>query len=434
MAAALSQRWIRPLAVLCAIGAQIFALRLNWIFDTQTRPDLQRMNVGSQYALLLEDPGDSGNNSILHYQASAVHNHFVTLEMVNARLSDQSQNYLAALSPPKDARQVAYAPEHSSQPLSGMPCRAAFQVDFAPQKTSERRSVRLYPPLATSAQVDNVRSINLESSSELRIRVSTNSDDEQPGPGCRERLTMGKWEQRLGRNIELAFIAAPNSRVTLSLSPDVTGPLHSSREELDSLMIEPLTPRRLSIGPYGLPQPDQIRTRVGKPFLAVKDLGLGGDFFSLQVSGLVGVPISEVLGAWKWLLLAGVNVPLLFWLSKAFSLRRRIPIPINVALPAMNPPSKLRVFLSYSWEDKSKVMEIYNLLNSEGAELWIDQEEIRGGADWELSIREQMRASQRVLIFLSSHRFKRRVLPGRRSEWPCESLKNSRKERPSSSP
>lgn len=341
MPAAISQRWIRPAALLCAIAAQIFALRLDWTFDSQTRPDLQRMIVGSRYALLFEDPGDPGNNTLLHYQASAIHNHFVTLEMASARLSDQSQSYLAGLLPPSDASQVAYAPERPSKPLSGTPCRAAFQVDFAPQKTSQPRSVRLYPPLTANTQIDNVRSVSLESSSELAIRVSTNSDNDRTGPGCHERLTMGKWEQSVGADIELAFIAVPNSRVTLSLSPGGKGSLHSGKEELDSLMIEPLNPRRLSIGPYGLAKPDQIRDRVGPPFLAVKDLGLGADFLSIEVSGLVGVPISEVLGAWKWLLLAGVNAPLVLWLSKAFLWRTRGLIDDGITTPE-KPSGKMR--------------------------------------------------------------------------------------------
>jgi hypothetical protein len=398
----INQRWIRSAVVLGAIAAQIFALRLDWKFDTQTHPDLQTMNVRSQYSLLLEGRGDTANNTLLHYQASALHNHFVTLEMASARLSDQSQSYLSTFLPPRDASQVAYAPERSGKPQSGTPCRAMFDVDFAPQKTPQPRSVHLYPPLATSPQLDNVRSINLESSSELVIRVSANSDDEQRGPGCRELLTMGKWEQLVGANLELSFLAVPNSRVTLSLSPDLKGPLHSSREELDSLLIEPLNPLRLSIGPYGLAQPDQIRDRAGQPFLAVKDLGLGGDFFNIQVSGLVGVPISEVLGAWTWLLFAGINLPLLFWLSKAFS-KRPTRRSSDTEDPAMEPPHKAGAFLSYSWEDKSQVMKIYHLLKSLGAELWIDRQEIRGGAEWELSIREQMRESQRVVIFLSSH-------------------------------
>src|SRR5271165_2156034 len=316
MRAANIQIGIRAVALLCAIAAQLFVLRLDWKFDSQTRPDLQKMNVPSGYTLLLEEPGGAENDTLLDYQASATHNHFVTLDMANAKLSPQSQTYLAKRLPPKDASQVIYAPEHSGNPLSGTPCRAAFLVDFAPQKIPQARSVRLYPPLNASARLENVRSVNLESSSELRIRLSRNSDDEQPGPGCKERLTMGKWEQMLDKNLELAFIAVPNSRVTLTLSPDAKGSFHSISEELESLMIEPLKPRRLSIGPYGLAQSDQIREQVGEPFLTVKDLGLGADFFTIEVSGLVGVPMSEVLGSWKWILLGGVNAPLLFWLSK----------------------------------------------------------------------------------------------------------------------
>ena len=403
MSISFGQRWVRPATLTCAIAAQIFVLRLKWTFDTQTRPDFQRMNVASNYALLLESPDEPGRDTLLHYQASAIHNHFVTLEMASAKLSDQSQTYLAALVPPKDANQVAYAPERSSKPLPGKPCRAMFQVDFAPQTSSRPRSVQLYPPVS-GTEIDNVRSINLESSSELLIQVSTNSEDETPGPGCYERLTMGKWEQTVGRDLHLAFIASPNSRVTISLSPDTRGPLHSSREELDSLILEPLKPRRLSIGPYGFGSPDQVRERTGQPFMTVKDLGLGGDFFSLEISGLAGVPVSEVLGAWKWLLFAALNLPLMFWTSKGFTWHGRTPthLPIDARQASIAFSGKIRTFMSYSWEDKDQVLEVYDLLNSAGAEPWIDREEIRGGTEWELSIKEQMRNSQRVLIFLSS--------------------------------
>ena len=129
------------------------------------------------------------------------------------------------------------------------------------------------------------------------------------------------------------------------------------------------------------------------------NLRLGGDFLEFDLSGLVGLPFSDLLGAWKWPILVLINVPLLVWLAKSVR-----PVRITAGSELTKPsaePAKARIFLSYSWDDRERVMQIHDLLKAAGAQPWIDRNEIRGGAEWELSIRQQMRNSERVIIFLS---------------------------------
>jgi hypothetical protein len=291
-----------------------------------------------------------------------------------------------------------------------MPCRATFSVEFPPATTPKLRSVRLYPPSpAEYKNVDGMRLIHLQSASAMTIRVSTNSEDGQQGPGCRELLTIGKWENLIGKDVGLAFNTLPDALVTLTLSPDPKGMgrFHSGKEELESLMMQPVMPFRVSIGPLGLASTDQILERVGQPFLTVTNPRLGGDYLDLDVSGVVGLPLSQILGAWKWVLFAAMNIPLLLWIRKAFSPRpRRSPstmLDTSDDFVEKKPSGRMRIFMSYSWEDRKRVMEIYDLIEGAGAEPWIDLEKIPGGAEWESSIKEQMRESQRVLIFLSDN-------------------------------
>ncbi|MGA7408870.1 MAG: toll/interleukin-1 receptor domain-containing protein [Bryobacteraceae bacterium] len=73
----------------------------------------------------------------------------------------------------------------------------------------------------------------------------------------------------------------------------------------------------------------------------------------------------------------------------------------EVATEPSPQPAKAPIFLSYSWGDRERVTQTYDLLKAAGAQPWIDRNEICGGAEWELSIRQQMRNTERVVIFLS---------------------------------
>jgi hypothetical protein len=63
---------------------------------------------------------------------------------------------------------------------------------------------------------------------------------------------------------------------------------------------------------------------------------------------------------------------------------------------------KLRVFLCHADEDKPKVRKLYKQLLSDGYDAWFDEEKLKPGADWKLSIDIAMRESQAVIICLST--------------------------------
>ena len=61
----------------------------------------------------------------------------------------------------------------------------------------------------------------------------------------------------------------------------------------------------------------------------------------------------------------------------------------------------LRVFLCHSSGDKSAVRRLYQRLQSDGVDPWLDEEGIKAGQDWELEIRKAVRASDVVAVCLS---------------------------------
>ena len=271
----------------------------------------------------------------------------------------------------------------------------------------------LFPPLPTDfKRLDSWRTIKLQSASELEIHISTNSPHGHAGPGCRKKLLIGKWELPIGKDWDLGLIAEPNSPVSLTLSPDpkAGGRWHSNDDEVEAPLIQPLQPERLFVFPHGVNRPAKSLMRMGEPLLTVAGLRMGGDFFDVDLLGQAGIPVGPALGIWKWPLLAVINLPLLFFLSRD-ALRKLPARPIYHGLP-LDPKhqnneqpaasGKLRIFMSYSWVDKERIQQLHDLLESKGADPWIDRQDIPGGSEWELSIKEQMRESQRVLIFIST--------------------------------
>ena len=65
---------------------------------------------------------------------------------------------------------------------------------------------------------------------------------------------------------------------------------------------------------------------------------------------------------------------------------------------------KLKVFLCHSSNDKPAVREIYQRLKSETwIELWLDEEELYPGQDWDLEIEKAVEKTDAVLVFLSNN-------------------------------
>jgi TIR domain len=401
--------WLRAAVLACALAAQIYLLRQDLKVYAYNHLDLQKLRVESGSELVLQTLAEKSAQPILYFTATTQHNYAVTLLFENARLSDDTRSLLAQLNlnPPLYAGKLVYVTDTANNSRSGPPCLLEFRIEYPPTNAKDH-ALWLTPPRPEDLKrPDSMRFVYLRSSSELLIRVSANSQDGGSGTGCRNSLAIGDWKQTIGKDLELSFIASAESPVKVELSPLTKDDrFQSGQDELKALVLESLQPRRISVRPYRLSKEIESRKSAGAPKLTLTSLQLGGDFLDVGLTGLIGLPLSQFLGNWKWLLLVGINLPLLFWAGKPLLRTKRISLSAadTQAAPLMeaNSSGGARVFMSYSWEDKDRVMEIHDLLEASGAQPWIDREEIRGGAEWELSIKEQMRASERLLIFLSS--------------------------------
>jgi hypothetical protein len=376
-----SRRWFFPAILALALLAEMLGLRASWRTDTQGDSKLHKLQVRSGYAMLLENAAAQEAQPILSYNATAQHNHRLTVDMRSARLSDASLRLLAMLNPPKTSGRLIYAPDPSEVKSAGPPCLASFRVEFPTQAGKQARSVEIAPPQAEDVfDATATRLVHLSSQSPLAVRLSANAQDGANGPGCRNLLSIGNWQQVIGKDLELAFVADAGSPVDLTLSSPA---FRSGKNEVESLEIEHLLPRRLSTRPLGMTRVIQSRAYAGAPPLTLTDLRLGGDFFDVELAGKAGVPIPELLGWTEWPILALIDVPLLILAVKVFLLKRT-------------------VFLSYSWADRDRVMPIYEGLKRAGLDVWIDRDQLRGGVDWEETIRSEMLKCRRIVIFLSN--------------------------------
>jgi len=64
--------------------------------------------------------------------------------------------------------------------------------------------------------------------------------------------------------------------------------------------------------------------------------------------------------------------------------------------------AKPQVFISYAREDFETAKRLYHDLRTEGFNPWLDKENLIAGSDWKASIHEALKASQFVLLLLSS--------------------------------
>ncbi|MGZ9221863.1 MAG: toll/interleukin-1 receptor domain-containing protein [Anaerolineales bacterium] len=62
---------------------------------------------------------------------------------------------------------------------------------------------------------------------------------------------------------------------------------------------------------------------------------------------------------------------------------------------------QLRVFLLYARSDEEGVRRLYNYLVKAGANVWLDQEKILPGQDWEYEIHKAIHNSDIVVVCLS---------------------------------
>jgi hypothetical protein len=375
-----SRRWFFPAILALALLLEAIVLRATWRTDTQTDAKLRKLQVRSGYELLLESPASNDAQPILSYNATHQHNHRLTVSIAKAKLSDESLRLLTVVNPPKTFGPLIYGPDTSEPKSSAAGCLMSLRVEFPLEETRHARSVAIAPPKSQDVfDRGSTRLVHLSSHWPLTVRVSANSPNGMSGPGCRNLLSIGSWQQAIGKDIELAFVVDPKSFVDLTLS---SPSFRSGKDEVESLEIEPLLPYRLTTRPLGLSRVIQSRVYAGTPPLALTDLRLGGDFFDVELSGKAGVPVPEYLGWITWPLLALLDLPLLALAIKVFLLKKT-------------------VFISYSWADRERVMPIYERLKKAGLDVWIDREQLRSGTDWEQKIRAEMLKARRILIFLS---------------------------------
>ena len=62
---------------------------------------------------------------------------------------------------------------------------------------------------------------------------------------------------------------------------------------------------------------------------------------------------------------------------------------------------KLKVFLCHSQDDKPRVRKLYSRLTDDGFDVWLDEEKLLPGQDWDLEIRKAVRNSDTVVVCLS---------------------------------
>jgi hypothetical protein len=63
---------------------------------------------------------------------------------------------------------------------------------------------------------------------------------------------------------------------------------------------------------------------------------------------------------------------------------------------------RLRIFLCHGHEDKDRVLMLYQQLNDEGFQPWMDEEDLLPGQDWQAEIRKAVRQSDAFVVCLSS--------------------------------
>jgi hypothetical protein len=89
-------------------------------------------------------------------------------------------------------------------------------------------------------------------------------------------------------------------------------------------------------------------------------------------------------------------------LGKAvFEICGALKVGAETTLMPLKKTKKKRVFLCYSGADREKVLELYERLNNDGFEPWMDKKNIIGGQDWRLEICRAIETSDYFVACLS---------------------------------
>jgi formylglycine-generating enzyme required for sulfatase activity len=63
---------------------------------------------------------------------------------------------------------------------------------------------------------------------------------------------------------------------------------------------------------------------------------------------------------------------------------------------------RLRIFLCHAHEDQEAVLQLYQRLQADGFQLWMDKEDLKSGQDWRVEIPRAVRESEVVIVCLSA--------------------------------
>lgn len=69
----------------------------------------------------------------------------------------------------------------------------------------------------------------------------------------------------------------------------------------------------------------------------------------------------------------------------------------------MAPAQLLKVFLCHASDDKEAVEEVRTKLVGIGVDAWLDKDKLLAGQNWDLEIRQAIRSSDAIIVFLSAH-------------------------------
>lgn len=65
--------------------------------------------------------------------------------------------------------------------------------------------------------------------------------------------------------------------------------------------------------------------------------------------------------------------------------------------------NNFQIFLCHASEDKSKIRSLYSWLRKDGRNIWLDEEKLLPGQDWDFEIRKAIKDSAIVLVCLSEN-------------------------------
>jgi len=110
------------------------------------------------------------------------------------------------------------------------------------------------------------------------------------------------------------------------------------------------------------------------------------------------------------------------YLPRADEIERRISWQ---TLPVMTDAQADKVFLSYATEDSNAARRLYDVLGSQGIEIWFDAVSLKGGDFWELQIERRIRDCSYFLPIISAHSAQR-TEGFFRAEWRLAEKRSSR--------